>query len=88
MSVDSKQLTFEQIVSGLAHARSKHEEALEELNTWIHIANVYREGHMQSPFYQMCIDFYARKIATLREEEASTYQSMLLWQAMCANLSA
>jgi uncharacterized pyridoxamine 5'-phosphate oxidase family protein len=79
---------FEFAIENARLAFDEHQEALNMLNTYICLENMYKERHTNTfYYYQFCIDYYANKIAELREIEAEKRRESMEWQTMCVGLS-
>ena len=92
MAVISKELItiliFEFAAENARLAYDEHQEALNMLNTYIYLEEQYKRKYTDTfYYYQICVDYYTRRIAELREIEAEKRRESTEWHTMCVGLS-
>lgn len=92
MAVISKEVfamvIFEFAIENTRVAYDEHQKALNMLNTYIYLEELYKRRYTNTfYYYQICVNYYAEKIAELREIEAEKRRESIEWQTMCVGLS-
>lgn len=83
-----RETMFEFAVENARLAYDEHQEALNMLNIYIRLEDMYKKRHTNTfYYYQFCVDHYANRIAELREIEVEKRRESAEWQVMCVGLS-